>query len=120
MFLIRCETMKFCIGDEMVDETVVLPRDIHIRDPFILTYGQKYYLYGTTRGFWDKSSDGFDAWYSEDLEHWYFHGEVYGKPENATWNQYNFWAPRFIIETASSICFTQENRTTQKEQQALR
>ena len=43
-------------------------KEIHIRDPFVLPWEGKYYLYGT-RGAtcWGKA-DGFDVYSSADLE----------------------------------------------------
>ena len=45
--------------------------EINIRDPFILPYHEKYYLYGTrvtspTQGL----PEGFDVYVSDDLEEW--------------------------------------------------
>ena len=41
--------------------------DIHIRDPFIVYYNDKYYMYGTRgKGCWDTCS-GFDVYISEEL-----------------------------------------------------
>lgn len=70
--------MKFC--------------DIHIRDPFVLPDGGKYYLYGT-RGSesWGKST-GLDVYVSDDLENWSEPTEVFTPPENF-WSDKNFWAP---------------------------
>ena len=45
-------------------------KDIHIRDPFILTYKGKYYMYGTRgKGCWDVCS-GFDVYVSDNLCDW--------------------------------------------------
>mgnify|MGYP005873814209 CR=1 FL=1 len=35
---------------------------IHIRDPYIMLYGDKYYLYGTTKCLRGKEDDGFEVW----------------------------------------------------------
>ena len=45
--------------------------DINIRDPFILPYEGKYYLYGS-RGseVWEDNATGLDVYVSEDLENW--------------------------------------------------
>ena len=42
--------------------------DINIRDPFILPYEGKYYLYGS-RGseVWEDNATGLDVYVSEDL-----------------------------------------------------
>ena len=39
--------------------------DIHIRDPYVLVYEGKYYMYGTGLKW-----DGYGCVFSEDLEHW--------------------------------------------------
>jgi arabinan endo-1,5-alpha-L-arabinosidase len=77
----------------LVYRNPIEPDGITIRDPFILRHGTGYYLYGTTRGGWGKTGDGLDAYFSRDLVHWSFAGEVYRRPAGATWNQYQFWAP---------------------------
>ena len=69
--------------------------EIYIRDPYVLVYEGKYYMYGT-RGTksWDKSTDGagFDVFVSEDLESWSDAIEVFAPPAGF-WGKYNFWAP---------------------------
>lgn len=66
--------------------------DIHVRDPFILVDGDKYYLYGS-RGpeTWGKCT-GLDVYVSDDLETWSDAHEVFTKPEDF-WSDFNFWAP---------------------------
>ncbi len=65
---------------------------IHLRDPFIMPYVGKYYLYGT-RGFecWDKGM-GFDVYESEDLKEWSNPVPVFEPDENFKY-KYHFWAP---------------------------
>lgn len=67
--------------------------DINIRDPFVLLYEDKYYMYGT-RGSeaWTGKSTGLDVYISEDLENWSEPKEVFTPPENF-WSHKNFWAP---------------------------
>ena len=66
--------------------------DIHIRDPFILLEGEKYYMYGTrgaeTWGF----GYGLDVYVSEDLEDWSEAIEVFTPPKGF-WADKNYWAP---------------------------
>jgi GH43 family beta-xylosidase len=66
--------------------------DIHIRDPFVLADGGKYYLYGS-RGAeaWGKCT-GLDAYVSDDLDEWSEAAEVFTPPENF-WSDMHFWAP---------------------------
>jgi len=66
--------------------------EINIRDPFILPYEGKYYMYGT-RGAttWGKAT-GFDVYISTDLENWEGPVEVFRKTEDF-WADRNYWAP---------------------------
>ncbi len=68
----------------------IQPNSITLRDPFIMRHPNGYYLYGTTRG---ADGEGFDAWFSRDLLNWSFTGEVYEKPDSATWNELHFAGP---------------------------
>lgn len=67
-------------------------KDIHIRDPYILTENGEYYLYGS-RGYetWGKCT-GLDVYKSCDLEDWSEPVEAFTKPENF-WSDTNYWAP---------------------------
>lgn len=66
--------------------------DIHIRDPFVLADGGKYYLYGS-RGneTWGKCT-GLDVYVSSDLENWTDAYEVFTPPADF-WADMNYWAP---------------------------
>lgn len=66
--------------------------DIHIRDPFILADGGKYYLYGS-RGneAWGKCS-GLDVYVSDNLETWSDAIQAFTPPEDF-WTDMHFWAP---------------------------
>lgn len=66
--------------------------EIHIRDPYILPYDGKYYMYGTRgEGCWDTCS-GFDVYVSEDMVNWSEPISVFEKSEDF-WGEYEFWAP---------------------------
>jgi len=67
-------------------------QDIHIRDPFILADGGKYYLYGS-RGpeCWDTCT-GLDVYVSDDLENWSEPAEAF-TPPIGFWSDRHFWAP---------------------------
>lgn len=71
---------------------MILRKDIHIRDPFVLVFNNCYYLYGT-RGpeCWGKGY-GLDCYVSKDLEHFEDAVEVF-TPPNGFWADQNFWAP---------------------------
>ena len=73
----------------------------HGADPFLLSYGGKYYLYCTTQS--DEIStqvftttsgdtDGFMVWESEDLVNWENKGYCLKKGENVIGDKW-FWAP---------------------------
>lgn len=66
--------------------------DIHIRDPFVLVYESKYYLYGTRgKTAWGKAS-GFDVFVSEDMENW---SEPFAcfEDDGTFWAKKHYWAP---------------------------
>ena len=66
--------------------------DIHVRDPFVLVDGGKYYLYGS-RGpeTWGKCT-GLDVYVSEDCQNWSEAIEAFTPPADF-WSDFNFWAP---------------------------
>jgi beta-xylosidase len=65
---------------------------INIRDPFILTYDNRYYMYGTRGDNCWGECNGFDAYVSDDLVSWSEAIEVFHKPEGF-WADRNYWAP---------------------------
>lgn len=66
--------------------------DIHIRDPFILPYDGKYYLYGTRGDDSVNTCPGFDVYTSCDLENWTAGVPVFeSRPD--FWGKYQYWAP---------------------------
>ena len=66
--------------------------EINIRDPYILPYDGKYYLYGTRSATCWGPADGFDAYVSVDLEEWDGPYEIFHRPEGF-WADQNYWAP---------------------------
>ena len=60
-------------------------------DPFILTYGNKYYLYATN------SPDGFLVYESEDLTKWEEKGFCLHKGEGVLGDR-SFWAPEITVK----------------------
>lgn len=71
-------------------------KDINIRDPFVLPFEGKYYLYGT-RGAtaWTKAT-GLDVYVSDDLENWSEPHECFTVPENF-WANKEVWAPEVHV-----------------------
>ena len=70
----------------------MLTGEIHIRDPFVVTEGGRYYLFGT-RGptCWGKA-DGFDVYTGTDLEHWDGPAVCF-QNDGTFWADRNYWAP---------------------------
>lgn len=72
-------------------------QEINIRDPFILPYEGKYYLYGSRvdtpyEGHAWGDQTGFDVYVSEDLENWSEPVAVFEKKDDF-WAERDFWAP---------------------------
>ena len=91
--------MKFC--------------DIHMRDPFIVPYEGKYYLYGS-RGpeAWGHCT-GLDVYVSDDLENWSEPVEVFTPPVDF-WSCKNFWAPEVHIYQGKFYMFVSFVSDTRK------
>ena len=60
--------------------------EIHIRDPFVLTAGGQYYMYGST------GTNKFYVLKSPDLNEWSGPEPCFEPAENF-WGKYDFWAP---------------------------
>lgn len=71
--------------------------DIVMRDPFVLPFEGKYYLFGT-RSFtcWENHATGVDVYVSEDLENWSEPIEVLHKSEDF-WADKCYWAPEVHV-----------------------
>lgn len=67
---------------------ILKTNQINIRDPFVLPYKEKYYMYGSRVG----EQTGFDVYISEDLENWSEPQSVFERYEGF-WGQKEFWAP---------------------------
>ncbi len=66
--------------------------EIHIRDPFVLPFEGRYYLYGTAgKTAWSGES-GFPCYVSRDLENWEGSYPAFTRPRDF-WADDNFWAP---------------------------
>ncbi|MBO5312556.1 MAG: family 43 glycosylhydrolase [Clostridia bacterium] len=70
--------------------------EINIRDPFILPFDGRYYMYGTrAENTWiqeKRDSYGFDVYVSEDLENWSDAISIF-EISKGFWGEYQFWAP---------------------------
>lgn len=64
--------------------------EINIRDPFVLVYNDKYYMYGTRAKNFGIKTGGFDVYIGTDLENWsdpitVFDSDVYGMNTQVNW-----------------------------------
>lgn len=78
---------------------------INIRDPYILLYEGKYYLYGTRSATCWGKADGFDCYISDDLENWEGPIEIFKRPEGFFADQ-NYWAPECICHNGKFYFIT--------------
>ena len=66
--------------------------EVNIRDPFVMVYEGKYYLYGTrSETSWGEAF-GFDCYVSSDLADWEGPIEIFHRPEGFFATE-NYWAP---------------------------
>lgn len=74
--------------------------DINVRDPYILPFNGKYYLYGTRAVHtWTqeiKDGYGFDVYESTDLVNWSEPKSIFENYEGF-WGDFQFWAPEVHI-----------------------
>lgn len=66
--------------------------EMHLRDPFILPYEGKYYLYFSPGKYSWEGCDGFYCTVSENLENWSEPKKCFDQPKGF-WATNNFWAP---------------------------
>lgn len=84
---------------------MILRSEIQIRDPYVVLLDDKYYLYGTTsKNCWGKSNEGFDAYVSDDLEHFEGPFPIF-RPDEDFWADRNFWAPEMHIYRGECYLF---------------
>lgn len=78
--------------------------EINIRDPFVLVYGEKYYLYGT-RGAtcWGEAS-GFDVYVSDDMISWSDAMPCFERG-GSFWATENYWAPEVYAYNGRYVMF---------------
>ena len=78
--------------------------DINIRDPFVLVYDEKYYLYGTRGATCWGEADGFDCYVGTDLEEFDGPFEVFHKPAGFAPHR-NYWAPEVYAYNGAFYMF---------------
>lgn len=82
--------------------------EINIRDPFVLPYDGKYYMYGS-RGF---EATGFDVYESGDLENWNMIASVF-EYHKGFWGEKEFWAPEVHQYNGKFYMFASFNSETE-------
>lgn len=66
--------------------------EINIRDPYILVYNNKYYMYGTRSETCWGIADGFDCYVSQDMNEWEGPIIVF-QNDGSFWADRSYWAP---------------------------
>jgi len=66
--------------------------EINIRDPFVLTWEGRYYLYGTRGATCWGPASGFDVYEGTDLENWEGPAAIF-ENDGSFWADRNYWAP---------------------------
>jgi hypothetical protein len=75
--------------------------DLHIRDPYIVEYADRYLLFGTTDASpWHGPGTGFERYESVDLEQWSGPFPAF-RPSPGFWGRTQYWAPE-VHEYADS------------------
>ncbi len=82
--------------------------EINIRDPFVLTYNGKYYMYGTrATNTWESrplDTLGFDVYVSDDLENWSEPKPIFEYFEGF-WGKTQYWAPEVHLYNGKFYLF---------------
>ena len=78
--------------------------DINFRDPFVLTAGDTYYLYGTKGSTCWGRETALWCYTSRDLKEWEGPVEIFRRPEGF-WADRNFWAPECHFYKGSYYLF---------------
>ena len=86
-------------------------QEINLRDPFILTENNTYYLYGTRAETCWTAATGFDCYTSQDLENWEGPCEVFHKSQDF-WADLNCWAPEVHVYNGSYYMFATFKNST--------
>ena len=84
---------------------MIKTENVNIRDPYVLPYDGKYYLYGTRSATCWGPADGFDCYVSEDLENWEGPIEIFHRPDGFFADQ-NYWAPECVCRDGAFYLIT--------------
>lgn len=90
-FVVSADEFVFEVPADRVDMTKTKKtEDIFIRDPCILVYGQKYFMYGTGAA----TKAGYGCYVSEDLENWAGPVNVFEADNESGFDGIgDYWAP---------------------------
>lgn len=89
--------------------------DLRIRDPFVLVYEGKYYMYGTCLS----QGEGYGCVVSEDLENWSEKIQIFS-PDESFDGYCDFWAPECHYYNGAFYLFaTYRSRTSEKRGTAV-
>lgn len=96
------------------EEKMMKANEINIRDPFVLLYDGKYYMYGT-----GLSGKGYGCVVSDDLENWSERIQVFA-PGDDFEGDADFWAPECHYYNGSFYLFaTYHSKITEKRGVAI-
>ena len=98
----------FCYKNRK-ESLIMKLKDINLRDPYILPFDKKYYMYGT-RGF---DHTGFDVYVSEDLENWSEPKPVF-EGFDGFWADREFWAPEVYYYNGKFVMFASFRSETRR------
>ena len=79
--------------------------EINIRDPFVMPYNGKYYLYGTRSETCWSEAYGFDCYVSEDLKEFAGPYEIFHRPEGF-FATTSYWAPECYEQNGQFFLLT--------------
>jgi hypothetical protein len=88
--------------------------EINIRDPYILVFNNKYYLYGTRSASCWGVAEGFDCYVSSDINEWEGPIEVFHN-DGSFWADRNYWAPECYYYRNSFYFITTFGSETRKK-----
>lgn len=100
-FLLIISALVSCVSFAFASEIYPVKReDVQVRDPYILVYDGKYYMYGTCLAY----GKGYGCCVSEDLENWSERIQVF-TPEDNSDMEADFWAPECHFYNGSFYLF---------------
>ncbi len=97
------------------EEYPIKTQELQIRDPFVLVYDGKYYMYGTCLS----QGEGYGCVVSEDLENWSEKIQIFSPDENFD-GYCDYWAPECHYYNGAFYLFaTYRSKETEKRGTAI-